>query len=266
VAAGFPPTTVTETTHGLHVVDHPASGSPASPLVVVLVHGSLDRGTSFARVVRRLPDLHVVTYDRRGYHHSRTTKLATSLEDHVADLVSVVDGRPSVLVGHSYGGDVVLGAAEASDAVKAVGIYEPPLPWSDWWPRRPNRGAAAEDPAAFAESFFRRVVSDDAWERLPEKARAERRADGPALMAELASLRRDRSPIEFSKIVVPVVLGRGGRSLPHHRRAIDALVELLPTTEVVEFPGATHGAHLSQPDAFAAFVRRVAELGAGPSL
>ena len=123
---------------GLHVVDHPASGPVGSSLVVVLVHGSLDRGTSFARVVRRLPDLHVVTYDRRGYHRSRpVAPLATTLEDHVADLVAVVDGRPSVLVGHSYGGDVALGAAaEAPDAVRAVGVYEPPLPWSDWWPRR----------------------------------------------------------------------------------------------------------------------------------
>ena len=256
---------MTQKQPGLHVVDHPASGPVGSSLVVVLVHGSLDRGTSFARVVRRLPDLHVVTYDRRGYHRSRpVAPLATTLEDHVADLVAVVDGRPSVLVGHSYGGDVALGAAaEAPDAVRAVGVYEPPLPWSDWWPRRSSGSIAAEDPAAFAESFFRRVVSDDAWDRLPETARADRRADGPALVAELASIRRDRSPIDFGAIAVPVVLGRGSRSLPHHRRAIDTLVELLRTTEVVEFPGATHGAHLSQPDAFAAFVRLVAARGAG---
>jgi pimeloyl-ACP methyl ester carboxylesterase len=259
---------VTEKIAGLHIVDHPASGAGEPPLVVVLVHGSLDRGTSFARVVRRLPDLHVITYDRRGYHRSRrATPLATSLEDHVADLVAIVDRRPSVLVGHSYGGDVALGAAAAApDAVRAVGVYEPPLPWSDWWPRRTSSNIAAEDPAAFAEGFFRRVVGDHAWDRLPENARAERRADGPALVAELASIRRDRSPIDLASIVVPVVLGRGSRSLPHHRRAIDALVDILPVTEVIEFPGATHGAHISHPDAFAAFVRRVAELGAGDDL
>lgn len=252
---------------GLHVVDHPGSGSDGSPLVV-LVHGSLDRGTSFARVVRRLPDLHVVTYDRRGYHRSRAaTPLATSLEDHVADLVTIVGGRPAVLVGHSYGGDVVLGAAAAApEAVRAVGVYEPPLPWTDWWPRRTRGNIAAEDPATFAEGFFRRVVNDDAWDRLPERARAERRADGPALVAELASIRREQSPIDFTRIVVPVVLGRGSRSLPHHRQAIDALAELLPSAEIIEIPGATHGAHLSHPDAFAAFVRRVATLGADDGL
>ncbi len=264
------PATATEPapTVGLHVVDHPASGTDGPPVVVVLVHGSLDRGTSFARVVRRLPDLHVVTYDRRGYHRSRhVTPPATSLEDHVADLVAIVDGRPSVLVGHSYGGDVALGAAVAApEAVRAVGVYEPPLPWSDWWPRRSRGNLAAEDPAVFAEGFFRRVVGDHAWDRLSETARAERRADGPALTAELASIRRPRSPIDLAGVVVPVVLGRGSRSLPHHRRAIDALVELLPRTEVVEFPGATHGAHISHPDAFAAFVRRVVALGTGDDL
>jgi pimeloyl-ACP methyl ester carboxylesterase len=185
----------------------------------------------------------------------------------VADLVAIVGGRPAVLVGHSYGGDVVLGAAAAApEAVRAVGVYEPPLPWTDWWPRRTRGNIAAEDPATFAEGFFRRVVNDDAWDRLPERARAERRADGPALVAELASIRREQSPIDFTRIVVPVVLGRGSRSLPHHRQAIDALAELLPSAEIIEIPGATHGAHLSHPDAFAAFVRRVATLGADDGL
>jgi pimeloyl-ACP methyl ester carboxylesterase len=259
---------MTGTPPGLHVVDHPGSGSDGSSLVVVLVHGSLDRGTSFARVVRRLPDLHVVTYDRRGYHRSRgAVASAISLEVHVADLVAIVGGRPSVLIGHSYGGDVALGAAAAAPGVvRAVGVYEPPLPWSDWWPRRGDRNAPAEDPAAFAESFFCRVVSEEAWSRLPESARAERRADGPALMAELLDIRRDHSPIDLAGIIAPVVLGRGSRSIAHHRRAIEALVDLLPSNEVVEFDGAAHGAHISHPDAFAAFVRRVAELGAANGL
>jgi pimeloyl-ACP methyl ester carboxylesterase len=184
----------------------------------------------------------------------------------VDDLVALVAGRSSVLVGHSYGGGVALGAArELLGVVRAVGVYEPPLPWAEWWPRRAGRDRAIEDPAAFAESFFRRVVSDEAWERLPESARAERRADGHALVSELTDIRRERSPIDFAGLRIPVVLGRGSKSLPHHRRAIDALVEILPTSVVVEFPGAAHGAHLSHADAFAGFVRRVVELGSGLS-
>ena len=106
-------------------------------------------------------------------------------------------------------------------------------------------------------------MNDDAWDRLPERARAERRADGRPWWPSWPPSVVNTLPSTSTGIVVPVVLGRGSRSLPHHRQAIDALVELLPTTEIIEIPGAAHGAHLSHPDAFAAFVRRVAALGAG---
>jgi pimeloyl-ACP methyl ester carboxylesterase len=244
---------------------------------VVFVHGSLDRATSFARVVRRLGDLDVVTYDRRGYHRSRraqrtsgrTVTLSTSrvggensgvFEQHVLDLLEVVGARRSVVIGHSFGGDIALGAAIASPrTVVAVGAYEPPMPWAPWWPRRRQADVLGEDPGAFAESFFRRVVSDEAWERLPERARTERRADGPALVAELAALRNGNVPFDIALLAVPAVLGRGELSLPHHRRAIDSLKDSIPDARVVEIPGASHGAHLSHPDAFADFVRLVIE-------
>jgi len=251
---------------GLHVVEH--HGEPGSPApTVVLVHGSLDRGASFARVVRRLADLHVVTYDRRGYHHSRAMPVARSLAQHVADLVSLVGKGPAVVVGHSYGGDVALGAAiEAPDAIGAVGAYEPPLPWLEWWPRRSASSITGEDPGTYAEGFFRRVVGDAGWDRLTDQARADRRADGPALVAELSDLRGAAPPFDLARLRVPLVLGRGGASVWHHRKAIDALVEAVPGAEVVEIPGSAHGAQLSHPDAFAALVRRVVQraLGAPP--
>jgi pimeloyl-ACP methyl ester carboxylesterase len=245
---------------GLHVVDHPGAPADAALPSVVLVHGSLDRGATFARTVRRLSDLHVVTYDRRGYHHSRSMSVARSLTEHVADLVAVVGDGPAVVVGHSYGGDVALGAAlESPAAVRAVGVYEPPLPWLEWWPRRTASSITNEDPAAFAEGFFRRVVGDAGWDRLSDQSRAARQADGPALVAELADLRQHQAPFDLGALDVPLVLGRGGASVWHHRRAIDALVELVPGSEIIEIPGSAHGAPLSHPDAFAAFVRRVVE-------
>ncbi len=250
----------------LHLVRHLAgegrrgaatgTGQRATP-TVVLVHGSLDRGSSFVRVVRRLPELDVVTYDRRGYHHSRAAGVARKLDDHVADLVSIVGKGPAVVIGHSYGGDVALGAALAAPgSIGAVGVYEPPLPWMDWWPRR-VRSAAEEDPGVFAESFFRRLVGDAGWERLTDQARAARRADGPALVAELTDLRSGAPPFDPASLRVPVVLGRGELSLDHHRRAIDVLADLVPRSEVMDIPGAAHGVLLSHPDGFADLVRRV---------
>ena len=269
-----------EEARGLHVVEHvPTDGADPRTPVVVLVHGSLDRGTSFARVVRRLPDLHVVTYDRRGYQRSRVplaadgrpspasdsgsppridTQPPPTFDRHVTDLIEVVGRRPSVVVGHSLGGGVALGAAIlAPETVFAVGAYEPPLPWMDWWPSGSRHETSAEDPASYAESFFRRVVSDEGWDRLTERARAERRADGPALVAELAAIRRDRAPFDLTALAVPAVFGHGELSVPHRRRSIDALEELIPDAQIVEIPGASHGAHLSHPDSFADFVRSV---------
>ncbi len=242
---------------GLSVVVHPPnSGGRDDTPKVVLAHGSLDRGASFTRVIRRLTDLEVVTYDRRGYHHSRDmAPLATSLDDHVGDLLAVVGDGPAVVIGHSYGGDVALGAAiEDPTTVWSVGAYEPPMPWTSWWPTR-RRAGFSEDPDTFAESFFRRVAGDRAWDRLSEQARQDRRADGPALIAELLAIRGDVSPLDLARLSVPTVLGRGELSLPHHRQAVEELARVLPPAEIVEIAGATHGAHLTHPDAFAAFVR-----------
>ncbi len=261
--AASPPAGVDDTggaDPALHVSEHGRRRGDGP--TVVLVHGSLGRGDFFARVIRRLPDLHVVTYDRRGYQRSRPAGIARTLEEHVTDLVGVVGTGPAVVVGHSYGGDVALGAAVRSpDAVRAVGAYEPPLPWEPWWPRRSASTIADEDPATYAEGFFRRVVGEGGWERLSPDARAERQADGPALVAELADLRRATSPLHLAALRRPLVLGRGELSLWHHRRAVDALVDLVPGAEVIDVPGAAHGAPLSHPDAFATLVRRVVELG-----
>jgi pimeloyl-ACP methyl ester carboxylesterase len=230
---------------------------------VVLVHGSLDRGESFRRVARRLTDRRVVFYDRRGYQGSRDLGPGGVL-DHAADLVDLMasfDAGPGgvVPVGHSLGGDVALAAALARpDLVGAVAAWEPPMPWLGF--RRP--GAAprawpplAEDPGQEAERFFRRMVGDAAWDRLPEPGRSARRADGPALVADLRSLRGD-PPFDVTALAVPLVAGRGGPdSAPHHRATVAWLAEHVPGCVLFEIDGAAHGAHLTHPDRFAEFVR-----------
>jgi len=250
-----------------HLPDDPDAAGP----LVVLVHGSLDRAGSFARVTRRLRDLHTVAYDRHGYHRSRSDlPVHGSLEGHIDDLLDVVDGRPAVVVGHSYGGTLALGAAlgpGGPGSILAVAAYEPPLPWlGDWATRGGTRTArapapAGDDPALVAERFFRRMVGDTAWERLPEATRAARRADGAALAAELAAIRVDEPPFDVLALTVPAVFGRGTASLPHHLAAVSWLVGHVPGSELVVIEGAGHGAHLTHPDAFASFVRTAVARG-----
>ena len=260
--------------HDLSLTEHVPDPEPEGIPLVVLVHGSLDRAGSFARVTRRLDDLHTVSYDRRGYHRSRhVTPVHDTLGGHVEDLLEVIAGRPSVVVGHSYGGDIALGAAlrpAGPGPILAVAAYEPPMPWLGPSATRPRSDGAGErreddDPAQVAERFFRRVVGDSAWDRLPEDTKEARRADGPALAGEISAIRMTVAPFDVGHLGIPAVFGRGTESLPHQRASADWLLAHAPDAELVEIDGAAHGAHLTHPDAFARFVRRTVARAVGGS-
>jgi pimeloyl-ACP methyl ester carboxylesterase len=231
------------------------------------VHGSLDRGQSFARVGRRLSDRLVVCYDRRGYQGSRARPPA-GLGGHVEDLLEVMDRvspEPVIVVGHSLGGDVAMAAAlRTPERFAALGVFEPPMPWlgfrraarPDGPTPRPGASGAPdlnEDPTAEVERFFKTMMGEAAWHRLPEAGRAERRADGAALVDDLRSVRRE-APLAAERLEVPLLVGRGGRTNEHHRQTTDWLTAHVPGARLFEIPGAGHGAHLSHPDAFAEFV------------
>jgi pimeloyl-ACP methyl ester carboxylesterase len=260
---------------------------------VVFVHGSLDRGDSFRRVMRRLPDVTSVAYDRRGYQGSRGGGVV-GLGGHIEDLLAVMEeartgggpaagssagrGRPVVAIGHSLGGDVVMGAALAEPALfDAIAAFEPPMPWLGF--RRDAAGAGAdggagavaarpwpaiaEDPGVEVERFFSRMVGASAWAHLTEAGRQSRRADGPALVADLRSFRSEVPPFDVTALEVPAVFGMGGpTSRPHHRRTVEWLGANVPNGVVYEIEGAQHGAHLSHPDHFASMTRVVIERAA----
>jgi pimeloyl-ACP methyl ester carboxylesterase len=254
----------------LAIFDRSQDPDVSSGPLVVLVHGSLDRGASFTRVLRRLADLPTLVYDRRGYNASRGVRpVATAFDEHVADLLEVIGGREAVVVGHSYGGNIALGAAAnpAGENIVSVAAYEPPQPWLTIGrrPAPPSPAADDDDPGNAAERFFRRMVGDGAWERLSDAEKAERRADGPALAAELAAIRLGKAPFDVGNLLTPVVYGRGELSMPHHRRGVAWLVEHTPGAELFEIAGARHGAHLTHPDAFADMVRRAVARAAKPS-
>ena len=244
----------------LHVVTRePVRDGPGAGRLVVLVHGSMDRASSFARLTKQLADFTVVAYDRRGYAGSSGLGPATSFDEQVEDLVSVLAGAPAVAFGHSYGGDVVLAAAAAYPSlIPAALVWEAPQPWLPWWPGASiSTGIDRVPPEEQAEWFMRRVVGEKVWERLPESTRRQRRSEGPTLQAELAGL-RERPVFDADQVKVPVLVGRGGMSKPHHRRTSRELAASLPFGELVEIPEASHGAHLTHPTELADLVRRAA--------
>jgi pimeloyl-ACP methyl ester carboxylesterase len=232
--------------------------------LVALVHGSMDRASTFNKLALQLTDCTVVLYDRRGYAGSVHATPSPSFETQVDDLVEVLAGRPAVVAGHSLGGDVALGGAQRHpELIRAVVAYEPPQPWLPFWAEH-SAGSVVEgadgSPADAAERFMRRMVGDDIWEKLPAKTRGQRRAEGPALVAELRAIRAGAPPFDPAAITVPVVLGHGSASRPHHVRGTRQLAEQLPNAELHVIDGAGHGCHRSHPAAFATLVRRALAL------
>ncbi len=224
---------------------------------VVIVHGGMDRSSSFGRVARHLGDIPLVRYDRRGYGRA-ADQGPVPIEGHVDDLVAVLAGLdgPGVVVGHSMGGIIALLAAQARpDLVGALLAYEAPTPWLPWWPR-PSRPAPARSADDEAEAFMRRMVGDRIWERLPASTRAARRAEGEALRADLAGLDRAGDLLDLASIDVPVISAAGSGSTWWHQRGSRELAEALPHGTYVEVPDADHGVHLSHPRAFAALIDR----------
>ncbi|MSO86699.1 MAG: alpha/beta hydrolase [Acidimicrobiia bacterium] len=246
----------------LFVTEH---GASPGAWRVVCVHGSLDRSAAFARTGRLLADFHVVRYDRRGYGRSIAVGPSDRFDDQVDDLAEIVGETPSVLVGHSLGGVVALAFAQRHPSLAlAVVAYEAPMPWDASWPSVTAGSAAMSaevDPADAAERFMRRMIGDERWEALPLGTREQRRAEGPALVAELRAVRAPSpAPYVAEELVIPVVAAHGTESAPHHQAGTRHLAERAPKGELHKVEGAGHGVALTHPGALADLTRRAVAL------
>ena len=234
-------------------VDHPEAA-------IICVHGGLDRGGSFARLARRTDRFNLVAYDRRGYQGSRSLA-PLDLEHHIEDLSALVRAEarlgPVILFGHSFGGVVALGAAMRSpELVDLVVTYESPLPWVLHRPS--SRPPLTQDGPAEAERFFRRMVSNSAWERLGEAGRESRRLDGPGLLSDLSGLHGGTRPFDLGKLVVPFVYLYGDGIIADYYQALcEELVKLNPNVQCRQLDDAPHGAHLSNPDQLASIIEEL---------
>src|SRR5262245_46442847 len=87
---------------------------PSNKPSIVLVHGSWADGTSWQGVIPQL--------EHAGYSVTAVQNPLTSLADDVATTKRVIDAQvgPVIVVGHSYGGAVIGGAAADNSNVKAL--------------------------------------------------------------------------------------------------------------------------------------------------
>lgn len=93
----------------------PAQAIAAAPKpTIVLVHGAFADGSSWSKVILQL--------ERAGYPTLAVQNPLTSLSADIATTKRAIESvkGPVVLVGHSYGGAVISGAAAGSPNVKAL--------------------------------------------------------------------------------------------------------------------------------------------------
>lgn len=224
---------------------------PQTGTVVLLIHGSLDRSSGMAKVARLVRGHASIRYDRRGYAKSFEHPGPHTVEGNVDDVEAILDGRPAVMIGHSYGGNIALAAAQRlGTQIRGVSTYEAPLSWMPWWPSNTAGGAAAaSDPSSSAEEFMVRLIGQERWDALPQSTREERRREGPTLKSELTDLRR-AAPWDPSAIHCSVVAGHGSKGASHHRRGAESIVAAIPGSTMVTIDGAGHGAPVSHPSEF----------------
>ncbi len=225
---------------------------PETEVLVVLIHGSLDRSAGMARLSRLTSKTHqTIRFDRRGYGRHQEHDGPFTVAGNANDVVELVGTRRAVLIGHSYGGNVALSAAEQlGTQVVGVSTYETPLSWLEWWPRDSAGGAALTvSPELAAETFMIRMIGEKRWGELPDRTKEQRRSEGQALTGELGHLRQ-HTPWNADNISCPVLCGRGTRGAPHHLRASGHLAQLFANGAERIIEGAGHGAPISHPQDF----------------
>jgi pimeloyl-ACP methyl ester carboxylesterase len=124
---------------------------------VVLVHGAPADASSWTRLRRQadLPAVEWIAVDRLGYGNS-SRETESSLEEHARSLepwLSDAPPRGVILVGHSYGGPVVLrAAADFPDRVRAIvlvaGACDAYMNDAQWF-RRAVDGVSGAVPASW---------------------------------------------------------------------------------------------------------------------
>ena len=204
------------------------------------------------RLAREISRTHaVLRFDRRGYGDSWKHPGPFTVRENARDVGMLLAGRRAVLIGHSFGGNVALAAAEMfGDQILGVSTYETPLSWLPTWPAGTAGGRAIEAGGdSAAEKFMVALIGRVRWEGLPERTKVARRREGRALVAELGDL-RSGPPWDPASVTCPVLAGYGTEALDHHAAGAHWIAGAVAGARVVVLDGAGHGAPMSHPRQF----------------
>jgi pimeloyl-ACP methyl ester carboxylesterase len=232
---------------------------------LVLVHGSATDHRCFNQVLELLPGYRLVAYDRRGHGQSggvSPDRIAVEIDDLLAILADVAEpGRPTYLLGYSYGALVSLHTLLSHEsAVAAAVLYEPPMHEPGMLPRVAEVGsliAAGEHDAALAlfvaSSFYLPDRVIEAMQRgAPWQVSVELAPTLPAEFTALAAAQLPAPTVRVPPIRI-LVAAEGGN--PTFRTVAQRIQAAVPGCEVVRVPGLPHFAMDTAAGPFADAVR-----------
>ena len=240
----------------------PAEAQAASQVkpTIVLVHGAFAGSSSWNRVITHL------VHD--GFPVVAAAVPLRSLQgdsDYIASLVSSIPG-PVILVGHSYGGEVISVAAAERPNVKALvfvsglatdigesaaslgtrfpmgmlsSALAPPVPLTD----------GSRDLYILQARYWQQFAADVPKEQGLQMAATQRPIVQSALAEPAKAEAWRRLPSWF-------VWGRLDRNIPADLHAY--LAKRAKAREAVEIPGGSHVVMLSHPDIVSAMIERAA--------
>jgi pimeloyl-ACP methyl ester carboxylesterase len=255
------------------------------PRPIVILHPNSHCGGVWTPLAERLAgdEFTVVAVDLRG--HGRSDKPPTGyqwprMREDIVTLITALDLRDLLLVGHSRGGGVaLLTAAALPERVRGVLVYEPTMPFRPpttapvpITERMAARARARRSVFASREELFAHWRGRDAFRRWRDeylRAYVEHgtltRADGmvelacpPWVEAQMYEVMLESDAwtgVHCPDMPVVAIYGELSGRLGGERDPTAALRRMYPRCEVRVMPGATHFGPMEQPERFEAAIR-----------
>ena len=218
---------------------------------VVALHSSGMSGRQWRSLAERLGKEHrLVTPDfiGSGSNPPWSSDVPFHFREDVAEIAKLVaaESEPVHLVGHSYGGFLVLQLLldEATRArVRSIAVYDP-VAFGVIHPR-PDADLPFDDATGGDEAWFRTFVEwwngAGAWDVLPPPSRAQFLKVGRKVYWEVKSLVFDETPASaYAPFTGRALVLNGARTPEPARRVGEIVAAALPNAERIVVEGAGH--------------------------